>query len=299
MDPRSPLPVDSRAARRFVDRRIARGLPLADPLAREVETRLDERLAIVRLSPTRILDAGSGVAPARDVMRRRYPGVELVELDQSVRALAGTRRSAGAGLWLRRLAGIDRDRRVCADLAALPFADAQFDLVWSNLALGATHQPEVVFAEWQRVLRVGGLVFFSAYGPDTLVEWRNAWHAAGEPERVHRFIDMHDLGDMLSRAGFAAPVMEMERITLTYAGFEAMLAELRAMAAPGALASRPRGLIGRSRFEAVRQAYSRACQDGRWPITFEIVYGHAWKPESRTRNADRTVMQFVRTTKRS
>lgn len=255
---------------------------------------MDERLAVVRLAPGRILDAGGGTSPARAVMQRRYPDAELIELDHSLRALANTRRSGRLRTVLRRLAGIDRDGRVCADLAALPFADAQFDLVWSNLALGATHRPEEIFAEWQRVLRTGGLVFFSAYGPDTLIEWRQAWHAAGEPERVHRFVDMHDLGDMLSGAGFSAPVMEMERITLTYAGFDAMLAEVRAMAAPGALVSRPRGLIGRGRFAAVRRAYSAACTDGRWPVTFEIVYGHAWKAGPRNRSDDRAVMRFVR-----
>jgi malonyl-CoA O-methyltransferase len=159
---------------------------------------------------------------------------------------------------------------VCADLERLPLAEGSIDLVWSNLALHWLSDPLPAFTEFRRVLAAKGLVMFSTLGPDTLKELRRA---AGE-RRVHRFIDMHDLGDMLLAAGLAAPVMDMEMLTLEYADADALLADLRGSGQTSARADRPRGLCGRGFAERLRRALGDKPR-----LSFELVYGHAWRAE--------------------
>jgi len=171
-----------------------------------------------------------------------------------------------------------RFRRVCANAAALPLREASVDLVLSNLVLHWCDDPDAVFAECRRVLRPGGLLTFTTLGPDTLAELRRAWAAADAHTHVHRFIDMHDLGDALVRAGLAEPVLDVERCTLTYGSVGDLARDLRAMGAANAAAGRPRGLTGRSSFERMAGAYEAYRRDGRLPATCEVVYGQAWCP---------------------
>jgi SAM-dependent methyltransferase len=138
-----------------------------------------------------------------------------------------------------------------------------------------------VFAEFHRVLEPGGLVMFSTFGPDTLKELRAAYASADGRTHVHRFIDMHDLGDMLVNAGFADPVMDMEYVTLTYAAVRDLMRDLKAIGARNAARGRPAGLTGKALLAAVERHYESERRDGRLPATFEVVYGHAWKPQPR------------------
>jgi malonyl-CoA O-methyltransferase len=164
------------------------------------------------------------------------------------------------------------------------------DLAWSNLALHCAGDPQPAFKELRRVLKVGGLLMFSCYGPDTLKELKSAFAARDGAAHVHGFIDMHDLGDMLSACGFAAPVMDMELITLTYADADALLADLRATGQQNVLAERRRGLTGKGVLGAMRAAYENLRRDGRLPASFEIVYGHAWKPAQRLTEDGRAIV---------
>jgi malonyl-CoA O-methyltransferase len=171
---------------------------------------------------------------------------------------------------------------VCGDIIALPLAGVSFDFAWSNLALQWVNDLPRAFAEFRRVLRVGGLLSFSTFGPDTLREIRSAFAGVDGRTHTNRFVDMHDIGDMLVQAGFADPVMDMEHITLTYASPRAMLAELKAIGASNRTRGRPKGLMGRARWQQVIGALERLRGDGgRIPATFEVVYGHAWKGEPR------------------
>ena len=142
------------------------------------------------------------------------------------------------------------------------------------------------------MLKIGGLLMFSCYGPDTLKELRSAFAARDGAAHVHSFIDMHDLGDMLSACGYAAPVMDMEFITLTYADADALFADLRATGQVNALADRRRGLTGKGVFGAMRAAYETLRRDGRLPASFEIVYGHAWKPQPRVSEDGRAIVKI-------
>jgi malonyl-CoA O-methyltransferase len=249
----SPAPERRAARRRF--ERAAASYAGASRLESEVGARMLERLDYMKLAPRRILDAGSG--PPRRTLGKRYPRAEVVALDFSL----GMLRSAKAGFFQRR-----KPKRLCADLAALPLAPGSVDLVWSNMALHWAGDPLAVLREFERVLAPAGLVMFSTLGPDTLKELRLA---AGSG-RVHAFIDMHDLGDMLVAAGFSAPVMDMEMLTLAYPAADGLLKDLRESGQTSARSDRPRGLAGKGFAAALRGSLaSRA--------TFEVVYGHAWK----------------------
>ena len=179
----------------------------------------------------------------------------------------------------------------CADAERLPLAAGSLDLVFSNLALQWC-RPEAVFSEAARVLRPGGLLIFSTFGPDTLKELRGAFAAADGHAHVNTFIDMHDLGDALVHAGFADPVMDMEMITLEYACVEAVARDLKAIGARNSLPGRPRGLSGRGRWRQVIAAYEKDRRNGVLPASYEVVYGHAWKTAPRRLADGRQVIDF-------
>lgn len=226
-----------------------------------------ERLDYIKLAPRRILDAGSG--PPRRALGKRYPKAVTIALDFSLPMLPRP------GL-LARIGG-SRVVAVCADLERLPLADASVDLVWSNMALHWISDPLATFKEFLRVLAPNGLLMFSTLGPDSLKELRAAAGAA----RVHAFTDMHDLGDMLLATGLSAPVMDMELLTLEYRDADSLLRDLRASGQTSARADRPRGLAGRQFARRLRSAL------GEQPnATFEVVYGHAWKPPEMAPHAD-------------
>ncbi|HEX7054087.1 MAG TPA: methyltransferase domain-containing protein [Burkholderiales bacterium] len=259
MNERSPA-LDRRLVRRRFSR-AARSYAGASRVEAEVAARMLERLDYVRLSPRRILDAGSG--PGRDAkkLKRRYPGAHLIALDSAFAVLP----RAG---WRERLFGT-RSTPVCADMQQLPFAPASFELAWSNMALHWLDDPLAALRELERVLAPDGLLMFSTLGPDTLKELRAAAGAA----RVHEFADMHDVGDMLVAAGFSAPVMDMEMLHVAYASGAQLLEDLRASGQTSARRDRPRGLAGRGFLAEFR---ARALS-----ATYEVVYGHAWKRPAR------------------
>ena len=268
---------DKAAARRAFDA-AADGYDAVAVLQREIGRRLLERLDYVRLEPRTVLDLGCGTGFALDDLARRYRRARLLGLDFAHGMLARARRR---GTWR------NRPRLVCADMESLPIADDSVDLVFSNATLQWADGPERVFAELLRVLRPGGLLMFTTFGPDTLRELRAAWaeadrSGAGAPApapHVSPFLDMHDVGDALVRARFADPVMDAERLTLTYSAVRELMRDLKQLGAHNALSQRHRGLTGRRRLAAMERAYEPFRQGGRLPATWEVVYGHAWVGE--------------------
>ena len=282
----APPALDKRAVRRAFDRAAAT-YDDAAVLQREVRGRMLERLDYVKIGPAALLDAGCGTGEALPLLRARYPRARAVAFDLALAMAARVR--ARTPRWRQWLG--HAPAAVCGDLEALPFRDDTFGLAWSNLALQWC-QPERVFPEVRRVLAPGGLLMFSTFGPDTLKELRAAFAAADGRPHVNRFIDMHDLGDMLVHAGFANPVMDMEVLTVTYADVTALMRDLKAIGAHNVNAGRPAGLSGRRMLAAVREGYERFRRDGRLPATFEVVYGHAWKPEPRKSPTGRPVIDI-------
>jgi malonyl-CoA O-methyltransferase len=253
-------------------------------LQREIGDRLFERLEYVKAAPARALDLGSGTGYATALLARRYPQAALVALDIAPAMLAFARAKAMAPFFNRLLRRARPHDYLCADAESLPLADASMDLVLSNLALQWT-DPERVAAEVARVLRPGGLFMFTTFGPDTLKELKRAFRALDDAPHVNTFPDMHDIGDILVHAGFADPVMDQEVLTLTYTGLKPLLRELKGIGAHNVLPGRAAGLMGRQRWQRMVEAYEAFRRDGRLPATYEVVYGHAWKPETARRAA--------------
>jgi len=290
-----PLPAEYRIeaarVRRSFDKAAA-GYDASAVLQREVARRMAERLDLVKLAPTRVLDVGCGTGADLRLLARRYPAAQRLGLDFSHAMLQNTR---GRASWLARLLPPLAAREasaVCADAQHLPLAADRMGLVWSNFMLHWLDDPLPALKEMHRVLQVDGLLMFATLGPDTLKELRAVFAATDDAPHVQRFIDMHDLGDMLVASGYTDPVMDMEYLTLTYAGPEEFLRDLRAAGSINALSGRNRGLMGRLAWQRLREALAAKMRDGRLSISFEIVYGHAWKAQPRVAADGRQIIRF-------
>lgn len=247
-------------------------------LQREVARRMDERLDYIKLAPKVILDAGSGTGEGAAALQRRYPDARIIELDLAHAMLqtSRTKHTARSGR-LQRLFGRAKPWQVCADLEHLPLLSGSVDLIWSNLAIQWLNIPDAVFTEFRRVLRPEGLVMFSTLGPDTLTELRQSFSGLDASTHVNQFIDMHDLGDALLSGGLSEPVMDMEKIVMTYAALPDVLRDLKAIGAHNVTAGRQRGLMGKKTWQALEARYEAQRRDGRLPATYEVLYGHAWR----------------------
>jgi len=244
-------------------------------LQKEVANRLVDRLDLVQLTPQVILDVGSGTGFCGRLLETRYKKATIVSLDLSQQMLNHTRQQEG---FLKRLRS--PHRYVCGDAECLPIANASVDLIVSSLALQWCDL-EAAFACFRRVLKPDGLLMFSSMGPDTLKELRQAWSVADGFVHVSAFIDMHDVGDALIRAGFADPVMDVENITVTYPTVTKLMQDLKAIGSRNALEGRLKGLTGKQRLKKMTESYEKLRKDGVLPATYEVVYGHAWVPDKR------------------
>jgi malonyl-CoA O-methyltransferase len=267
---RNPDEVDKRRMRAAFDRAAGHYDRVA-VLQREVGDRLLERLDIMHLAPREVLDAGSGTGLIAEALARRYPRARITGLDISMAMIrAARRRSPRLERW--------RGRRsfICADVERLPLVDACVDLIVSNLTLQWCNDVDRAFSELRRVLRPNGLLAFTSFGPDTLKELRASWAKVDGDSHVNTFIDMHDIGDALMRAGFSGPVMEREDMRLTYDDVPALMRDLKALGAHNATQGRPRGLTSPRRLARMVEAYESHRADGRIPATYEVLYGHCW-----------------------
>ncbi|HLZ98889.1 MAG TPA: malonyl-ACP O-methyltransferase BioC [Steroidobacteraceae bacterium] len=274
--------VDKRWSRRSFDRASAT-YDTAAVLQTEVRNVLLQRLDLTDLSPVVVVDAGAGTGHAAHALKRRYPNAHVLAVDSSLGMLNAARRQRS---WFRPFA------RVCADVERLPLADGSVDLIVSNFMLQWSNL-DAALGELRRVLAARGFLSFATLGPDTLRELRAAWARAGSPHpdyhtRVSRFLDMHDIGDAMVRVGFAAPVLDVERYTLTYTEVRHLAQDLKAVGARNATIGRPKGLTGPRRFAAMQSAYEAFRIDGRLPATYEVIFGQAWGPAAAASRADET-----------
>ncbi len=285
-------PIDLERVRRGFGR--PRVLDGDDFVAREVARRMMERMAAIRVEATRVADLGCGTGRDTAALRARFTDAPIVDVDVAMPRLERLRASlatSGIARWFGRAAA---PLAVQADFGALPFAARTFDVLWSNLALHWSAAPDRVLVEWARVARPGALVAFSAFGPDTLAQVADAFRAVDRRPHVMPFVDMHDYGDMLVAAGFVAPVVDVERLTLTYSTAADLWADVRTLGGL-ALVGRPAGLAGRDSGRRVAAALD-ATRDGngRYALTFELIFAHAWRGEPKTTSAGETIVRLQR-----
>jgi malonyl-CoA O-methyltransferase len=267
---KGPRPQDlDVAALRHQARRLSKA---AQPpwLHAEAAKRMAERLPFIKLQPARLLDASPVLGASAGLLSLAYPKAEVLwhEADPALAERAATERSPG---WWQKLRGVGAGR-----VDALPLRP-EVELLWSNMALHASADLPGVLSAWQASLAVGGFVMFSCLGPDSFVELRPLYTRAGWGRPAPDWWDMHDIGDLVLQAGFADPVMDQERLRLTWGSADSLLADLRALG--GNLApARFAGLRGRRwRSELVEQLESLRGADGRLALTVELVFGHAFK----------------------
>lgn len=279
--------IDKKQVRRAFSRAAA-DYDAAAVMQREVCIRMLEKLDYIKLQPSRLLDVGSGTGWGTRQLGERYRKAEITALDIALGMLQHAR---GTSNWWQKLFQGRREQFVCADVESLPIASGSIDMVWSNLALQWCNDLPATFVELHRILDTDGLLMFSCFGVDTLKELRIAFRDVDGYNHLNRFVDMHDVGDMLVAAGFADPVMEMETLTLTYEDARAVMQDLKSIGAHNATAGRAPGMMGKTAWQRVIANYETLRRNGRLPATFEIVYGHAWKPVPRSAPDGRAIIK--------
>ena len=231
------------------------------------------RIEPMTVDASSVLDLGAATGAATRALRKRFRGARILSVDLSAAMLREVRRKHG---WLSRPATVQADAR------ALPFADSSVDVVFSNLLLPWLGDPASAFAEISRVLREDGLFAFATLGPDSLLALRRAWSGVDEGAHVVAFADMHNVGDALVRSGLRDPVLDVDRLTVSYEKPESLFRDLTATGARNSLAERRRGLTGRRRFAAMTAVLFA----GELPLNLdlELVYGHCWGGTERARD---------------
>ncbi|HEX7081191.1 MAG TPA: methyltransferase domain-containing protein [Gammaproteobacteria bacterium] len=253
---------DPRAARRAFDR-AAETFDAASVVHDEARDRLVGRLELMRLSPAVIVDLGSGLGAGARQLRARFPDARLLAVDWSLPMLAAGR---ARGTPAAPIAGAAE---------RLPLKNGQVDLIFANMLLPWS-RPERLFREAARTLTQGGLLLFSTLGPDTLEQLRRAWAAVDDRVHVHAFVDMHDLGDLAVASGLAEPVVDVDRMELRYRDVHSVIRDLRSCGAVNVAAGRRRALTGRARWAGFERALESGRHAGRFPVTVELILGHAW-----------------------
>jgi len=249
--------------------RAAKHYDAAAILQKQVREEMLGRLDVVKLEPGVILDAGCGTGHGLHALLKHFKHAQGIALDIAEGMLS---RSKALFPWYRFWQ--KPPTFVCADIEAMPLATASVDMVWSNLAVQWCNDMDTVLQEFRRVLKPNGLLMFATLGPDTLKELRAA--SGNEHTHVSRFIDMHDIGDALTRAGFSAPVLDVMHYTLTYDTVESVMRDLKAIGAHNATAGRAKGLSGKGFLQQLRQGYEGFRREGKLPATYEVVFVHAW-----------------------
>jgi malonyl-CoA O-methyltransferase len=264
----SDFQLDPRQVRRHFGR-AATSYEKHDALQREVQAALLERLDFYLEAPQRVVDIGAGTGRGTALLKQRYPKAEVIALDLALPMLRAAKQHNS---WLKPF------MRVCAEATHLPLADHSVDVLHSNLCFQWVDDLPALFGECMRVLKPGGFMAFSSFGPDTLKELRAAWAEADQQPHVGRFLDMHDVGDAMLNAGLRDPVLDVFRYTLTYSEPRKLLEELQGLGATNADRARARGLTGKSRYRRMLAAYEAMRVDGRIPASWEVVSAHAWGP---------------------
>lgn len=250
--------------------KTAKDYPERAEVFRDINAMLIERLQLLKLAPTRILDLGAGTGQLSRELLKIYPKARVYCLDLAEERL---KVAYGKRKWFR------QQHYVCGDMHTLPFSGESFDLVISNLTWHwADHLHQAIY-EAKRVLKLNGQLLFTSFGPDTLRELRASFAAASENPHVHSFLDMHDVGDALLKAGLADPVMDSEHLSHRVPTIKMLLTFIQSIGESNYMDLRSRTVLGKKRFAAMQEYYEQFREDGKLPVSLEVVFGYAWRKQ--------------------
>jgi len=257
-------------------------------LQREVAERLLERLTLIKYQPKTILDLGAGTGECSLKLAEMYPQANIVAMDIADEMLQVAR---------QKLVGVTQQQNIlqklktqiftsheekhysfiCADAEALPFKNNSIDLIFSSLAIQWCEDLDSLFRDFQRILSKDGFVLFATFGVDTLKELKQSWSSVDHYGHVNNFSDLHDIGDKMLASGFRDPVVDAEFIVVEYEKIIELLKDLKAIGAQNHLAARKKGLMTRTKLNKMLSNYEHfKLPTGKYPATYEVVYGHAW-----------------------
>ena len=267
MDLLNPPRLDKKTVKKYFNR-AAKSYDRDAILQEEVLNRLLQRLPYIRHLPETVVDIGCGTGKGIHGLQRIYPKARIYATDLAHEMLLLAR---SRYRWLA------KKRLITADMEALPFRAQSFDLVFSSLALQWANDLRATLGEFARIAKPGALLMFSSFGPGTLQELARSWQALDDYPHVHRFVDMHDVGDAMLTAGFTQPVIDAETIRMEFDDFRALLDDLRNIGASNADVGRRRGLMTPAQLRRLEHSYrEQGFENGKYVASYEVVYGHAW-----------------------
>lgn len=260
------LPLRAKDVARRFDR-IAHGFDDAAFVHAATRDGLLARLQPMVVDANVVVDLGCATGAATRALKKHFRGARVLSVDLSRdMLLQGLRKQS----WFAKSPAIQ------ASATALPFAAQSVDVVFANLLLPWIEQPAELFAEIARVLRKDGLLLFATLGPDSLLELRRAWQAADDFAHVNRFFDMHDIGDAAVRSGLRDPVLDVDRLSVSYQSPDALFRDLTAAGGRNCLRGRNPALTGKTRFAAMLDGLRAKQQGDTFKLELELVYGHCW-----------------------
>ncbi len=231
--------------------------------------RLFERLQYLKINPRYILDLGCGPGVFSAQLKKLYPKAQVIGFDLAFAMLHQAKSKQG---WLKQWGLVN------GDMMSMPFATGLFDLVFANQVIHWSSSWPIMMRELSRVMNVNGCLMFTTLGPDTFAELRQAFASVDKYAHTNVFSDMHDLGDMLLAERFVDPVVDMDKVYAHYSTLSQLVHALKAQGVRNVNADRNPGLTGRQAWRDFEAAYSKLCTaEGKFPLTYEVVYGHAWK----------------------
>jgi malonyl-CoA O-methyltransferase len=257
----------------------------ASLLQQTVANRLIEAFDMLKIEPVSILDLGSGTGYGSEKIKQRFKKAQIYQADISSEMLKVARK--------REPMFFSKKHFVCSDASQMPIAKNQFDLVFSNLMLQWCNDLDAVFAEVRRMLKPGGVFIFATFGPDSLKELRDCWRQVDDDIHVNAFVDMHDVGDALIRNGMSEPVLSIEHIVLLYDECKQLMRELKNIGAHNINQGRRKTLTGKQRLQRVEEHYESYRKNCKLPATYEVVYGHAWRPQQEKVRRDELSSQSI------
>lgn len=257
-------------------------------LQREIGQRLLDRLDYIRFQPQRVLDVGAGTGDCSYQLANIYKNSDVLLLDFATSMLQQARQKRN---WKQRFSS--RFKFITGDASYLPLADDSVDMIFSNLTLQWCADLEQVFGEFRRVLKPGGMLLFSTFGPATLKELKACWQQVDNYTHINEFIDLHVIGDAMMKSGLSNPVMDMEMITVTYPDVKSIMRDLKQIGAHNVNKTRAKGLTGKNTIRRLAESYETYRANNVLPVSHEVIYGHAWVAENKQQQIQSCGVQKV------